>query len=143
MPKNTKGGKKAKSMKNSSTPIKSREIPIPEDEDDSHIAIITKVYGDSRYLCQIVNNDGTLETTYPVHISKGVKNKYARNIIVNIGTYILMSIRDFEKDKGDIIFVYKDSELPYLVENNYIKMKTEEGTGDIVFLNEEIDISNI
>jgi hypothetical protein len=33
-----------------------------------------------------------------------------------------MSLRDFQKDKGDIIFVYSDSELEYLKQNDYISV---------------------
>lgn len=123
MPKNIKGGNKAKSQKNSTSSNKNRDIPVPEEEDDSHVAIITKVNGDGRYLCQIVDENGTQPKIIPVNLSKGVKNKYARNIIISIGTYILIAIRDFQKDKGDIIFVYKDSEINYLIENNYIVIK--------------------
>jgi translation initiation factor IF-1 len=125
MPKNIKGGNKAKSLKNSSGVIKNRDVPVPEEDDDSHIAIITKVQGDNRYLCQIVNMLGTQLQVYPVHLSKGVKNKYGRGIIITLGTYILISLREFQKDKGDIIFVYRDSEISYLIDNNYLLIKSE------------------
>ena len=132
MPKNTKGGNKAKSQKNSSGPKKKRDIPFPEEDDDSHVAIVTKVQGDGRYLCQIVDLCGTQPQVYPVNLSAGVKFKYAKGIIISIGTYILMSIREFQKDKGDIIFVYNDSEKTYLVDNNYIQitnLETQEDEG--------------
>jgi hypothetical protein len=120
MPKNIKGGNKAKSLKNSSGIVKNRDIPIPEEEDDSHVAIVTKVQGDGRYLCQIIDKTGIQPDIYPVNLSKGVKHKYAKGIIITIGTYLLISIREFQKDKGDIIFVYRDSEISYLTENDYI-----------------------
>jgi hypothetical protein len=121
MPKNIKGGKKSKSLKNSSAPNNSREIPFPEDDDDSHVAIITKVQGDSRYLCQIVNENGIDPNIIPANLSVGTRNKYSRGIIVTIGTHVLIAKREFQKDKGDIIFIYKDSELKFLIENSYIK----------------------
>jgi hypothetical protein len=117
MPKNIKGGNKAKSLKNSSGVVKNRDIPIPEEADDSHIAIITKVNGDGRYLCQVIDKTGVQPEVYPVNLSKGVKYKYAKQIIITVGTYILISIREFQKDKGDIIFVYRDSEISYLIDN--------------------------
>jgi len=131
MPKNTKGGNKAKSQKNSSGFKKNREIPVPEEDDDSHIAIITKVNGDGRYLCQIINELGTQPQIYPVNLSRGVKNKYSKGII-GIGTYILISIREFQKDKGDIIFVYNNTEISHLLDNNYIQIinnNTQENDG--------------
>ena len=121
MPKNTKGGKKAKSLKNSDNISKNRgEIPVPLNEDDSHVAVITKVYGDGRYQCQVVNSNGLQSESYPVNLSKGTKNKYGKGIIIGVDTYVLISIREFQKDKGDILFIYRDSELSYLVENGHI-----------------------
>ena len=124
MPKNTKGGNKAKSQKNSSGVQKNRELPFPEEDDDSHIAVVTKVQGDGRYLCQIINKTGIEPQVYPVNLSKGVQFKYGRGIIISVGTYILISIREFQKDKGDIIFVYRDSEVSYLSDNDYITITT-------------------
>ena len=153
MPKNTKGGNKAKSQKNSSGPKKNRDIPFPEEDDDSHIAIVTKVQGDGRYLCQIVDACGTHPQVYPVNLSKGVKFRYAKGIIISIGTYLLISIREFQKDKGDIIFVYRDSEISYLINNNYIIIdKTKNPEDEIEFIElapngestiDGVDFSNI
>jgi hypothetical protein len=147
MPKNTKGGNKAKSQKNSSGPKKKRDIPFPEEEDDSHIAIITKVQGDGRYLCQIVDTTGIQPQVYPINLSSGVKYKYSKGIIISIGTYVLMSIRNFQKDKGDIIFVYNDSEVVNLVDNNYMQIinaETQEDEGiqfsDVIEKKKETEI---
>lgn len=120
MPKNLKGGNKAKSLKNSSGFEKNRTIEVPEDEDDSHVAIITKVFGDKRYSCQIIDSNGLQPKVINVHLSSGTKNKYGRGIIIKPGSHVLMAIREFEKDKADIIFVYKDSEISYLIQNNII-----------------------
>lgn len=128
MPKNIKGGKKTKGLKNSDVSTKNREIAIPMQEDDSHIGIITKIQGDSRYLCQIVDSTGLQSTTYPVNLSAGTKNKYSKGIIVGLNTYILFAIREFQKDKGDIIFVYKDSEIPYLIENSLMILINKDET---------------
>lgn len=137
MPKNLKGGNKTKSQKNSNGSTKNRDLPVPEEGDDSHVSIITKVQGDGRYLCQIIDENGIQPKIYPVNLSKGTKFKYAKNIIVGIGTYVLIAVREFQKDKGDIIFVYKDSEVNYLIENDYILIKN---TADE---NEEIQFSDV
>ena len=142
MPKNIKGGKKAKTLKNSTNPVKAREIPVPEKEDDSHIAIITKVQGDSRYLCQIVDTNGIQQKVYPVNLSKGTKNKYSRGIIIGNGTYVLIAVREFQKDKGDIIFVYKDSELGYLIENNHMIIDKVNNPCDIINNNNTSHVIN-
>jgi hypothetical protein len=120
MPRNLKGGNKAKKSKNSSDPKRNREVAFPESSDDSHVAIITKVCGDSRYMCQIINQNGIQPKVYNANLSKGTKNKYGRGIIIGIDSYVLIAIREFQKEKTDIIFIYKDSEKSILIENNYI-----------------------
>lgn len=131
MPKNIKGGKKAKTLKNSTPSTKNRELPVPLSEDDSHIALITKVQGDSRYLCQIVDENGLQNEVYPVNLSKGTKNKYGKGIIIGIDSYVLMAIREFQKDKGDIIFIYNDIEVSMLVNMGIMRI-----------INKDIDKSN-
>jgi initiation factor 1A len=142
MPKNLKGGNKAKSLKNSSGIDRKRTVEVPEDSDDSHIAIIMKVYGDSRYMVQIINNNGLQSKQILAHISKGTKNKYAKGIILGLGSYVLISIRDFEKDKADIIFAYKDTEISYLIQNDYI-VKLNMSNIDNVVTNDDINNDNI
>jgi initiation factor 1A len=135
MPKNIKGGNKTKSLKNCSGQKKDRDIAVPEKQDDSHIAIITKVNGDGRFICQIVNQTGKQQDEYITHLSRGVRNKYGRGIIISAGTYVLISIREFQKDKTDIIFVYKDSEINYLINNNYMIIdKSINPNNDIQFV---------
>ena len=85
-----------------------------------NVAVITKVFGDSRYLCSILNINNNGKTEFPISLSKGVKNKYGRGMIIGINTYVLIAIREFQKDKGDILFIYKDSELPFLINEQYI-----------------------
>jgi hypothetical protein len=105
MPRNLKGGNKAKKSKNSSDPKRNREVAFPESSDDSHVAIITKVCGDSRYMCQIINQNGIQPKVYNANLSKGTKNKYGRGIIIGIDSYVLIAIREFQKEKTDIIFI--------------------------------------
>jgi hypothetical protein len=122
MPKNIKGGNKAKSQKNSTGIEKKRDIPIGEKEDNSHIAKIIKVQGDSRYICKIVDANGLHEKEYPTNLSIGTKRRYCKGIILKVDSYVLIAIRDFQKDKADIIFAYKDTELNYLADKKLITL---------------------
>jgi len=135
MPKNINGGKKAKSQKNSNTGVKYRDIEVPIEEYDSHVAIITKVLGDGRFHIQVVNSEGTIPETYIANLSTGTKNKYSKGIILSVGTYVLITFRSFQKSKADILFIYRDSEIDYLKNNNYITIdKVNNATDDIEFL---------
>jgi len=134
MPKNIKGGNKAKSQKNSSVIEKNREIALPDENDDSHVAIITETLGDGRYRCQIVDENGIDKKMYIGNLSKGVKKKYCRGIILGKNSYVLMALRDFQTDKTktDIIFAYKDIEVNQLVSENIISINTISANDDIV-----------
>jgi len=121
MPKNTKGGNKAKSQKNSSGPKKNREIAVPETSDDSHVAVITKVLGDSRYITDILSSTGVQKSGIIAHLSSTVKKKQGSGIILKPGNYVLVSIREMDQGrKGDIIFLYRDSEISFLIENGHM-----------------------
>ena len=153
MPKNTKGGNKAKSLKNSTGIEKKREIPIGEKEDDSHIGVIHKVLGDGRYISKKVTANGTEDKEYLCNLSIGTKRRYCRGIILKVGSYILFSIREFQKEKADILFAYKDSELTYLSDNKLITLIQTNDDNDLssadnfVFSNfdskEELDVDDI
>ena len=126
MPKNLKGGKGAKALKNSSGPAKAREIAVPNAENEARIAIITKVYGGSRYLCQIIDENGLKPNSIKTKVQDGIKRNFGRGIPIVIGTHVLIEMSPFAKkeDKEDysyVIFIYKDIELSYLIKNNYMK----------------------
>jgi initiation factor 1A len=129
MPKNLKGGYH-KSRKNSDGIQKKREVETPLEEDNSHIAVITKRFGDSRYSCQVIDSNGLQPKTINVHLQSGKRKKFGN---VNIGSHVLISFRDFE-DKADIIFIYKDTEISYLINNGYIVAVNNNTTA--------VDISN-
>ena len=136
MPKNIKGGNKTKSQKNSSGEIKkNREIAVPETSDDSHVSVITKILGDSRYTADILNSTGIQKTGIIVHLSSTVKKKYGSGIILTPGSYVLVTIRETDQGKkGDIIFLYRDSEISFLIENKHMPApNTDSALGDFEF----------
>ena len=139
MPKNVKGGKGAKALKNSSGPAKAREIAVPNAENEAQIAIITKVFGGSRYMCQIIDENGLQPSSIKTKVQDGIKRNFGRGIPIIIGTYVLIEMSPFAKkenkeDYSYVIFIYKDIELSYLIKNNYIKK--------IIINNTEVNIDN-
>lgn len=156
MPINHKGGKKTKSQKRDSCTItKQRDIPISEKSDDSHIGLLQKNLGDGRWYANIVDMNGKQEKTYMCNLSSGTKKKYCKGIILAPNRYVLIAIREFQKDKADIIFAYKDSELNYLIEKKQISSiitsdTSDSSNNDIVFTefpdalpDNELDVSLI
>ena len=104
MPKNKGlGGKKFRSTRknygldNKTTVLKDSE---------QYYALITDVLGSGRFRCVADNGDKLLAI-----LCGSMKKK---KIWVNNGDLVLVSIRDYEKDKVDIISKYNHDELDYL-----------------------------
>ena len=117
MPKNLSGGNKTKKQGNKYTVEKNnRPTPLPSEKENSHVAKIISVLGDCRFKCKIIDINGQTPNEVIVHLPKSSK-KYGRYINES---YILISLRDFEINKGDILYLYNQTDISFLVNNNYI-----------------------
>jgi len=65
MPRNTKGGNKAKKFSNKSVNSRDKKnIPLPVAEDNSHIAIVNGVLGDCRFNIEYISDTGLKKRIY-------------------------------------------------------------------------------
>ena len=96
--KNKQGGKKFKSQKK----VNSNGRELIFREDDQAYARLVKALGDARYECEILN----IQETRIGHI----KGTFRKRIWMNIGDIVLVSLRDFDKSKCDIIYKYTPDE---------------------------------
>ena len=94
------GGKNAKKIKRSSVDDQSNRI-LEFKEDSQVYGKVLKLLGDSRFM---VLCDDTKER---LCIARG---KMKKRIWINLNDIVLVSLRDFEPDKGDIIHKYNDIE---------------------------------
>ncbi len=145
MPKNLKGGNKAKKFSNKSINSRNKkDIPLPIPEENSHIAKVTGVLGDCRFNICFISDSGLKNETMITHLPRSSR-KFGR--VVN-GSYVKVSKRDFE-NKSDILYTYDSSEIDYLVNRKIIEKNEEQVTeeGGVSFIddcdNEDLDISNI
>jgi len=148
MPKNTKGGNKTKKLKNSND-IKAKETPLPSQDEDSHIAEITAVLGGYRFRCKIITENGLEKEEILVHLGQGSK-KYG---FVVLNSIVKISLRDFEKGKGDILYTYSQPDISYLTSNGYMpaNLHPEKQSGDVIFtdapssigIDEKLDLETI
>ena len=126
MVKNTKGGKKGRRSKGGQESEK-RELIFKEDSQE--YAQVTKLLGGSRVeaLCY----DGITRLC-------GIRGKMRKRVWINQGDTVLISLRDFQDGKGDIIHKYTADEARSLITYKELpenaKIKTEE---NIVFENSE------
>jgi hypothetical protein len=145
MPRNIKGGNKAKKFSNKSVNSRDKKnIPLPVSEDNSHIAKVTGVLGDCRFNIEFISDSGLKKECMISHLPRSSR-KYGR--IVN-DSIVKVSKRDFE-NKCDILYTYDPSEVQYLYNKKIIEKDEEqnEDNGDINFIlnngDDEIDISDI
>jgi len=111
MPKNT-GGKKFKKNKNYLQ--NTRELVLPDK--DQYYALVNKLLGNCRVTVSYVDpKKGVIEI-----LSKMRKSLKKKRQWVKVGNYVLISLRDFQDDKADVIHVYNDQEMNDLKKYGYI-----------------------
>ena len=111
MVKNTKGGKKSKNLARKNIGI-DRSLKYEDliKTDDQEYARVLKINGGNRYDLLCYDNVNRLG------ISRGKINKTK----VELGTIVLVSKRDFQDNKCDILHIYNSSEVQTLIEHGDI-----------------------
>jgi len=128
MVKNTKGGKKGKNIARKNIGVVSSlkyEDLIKTDEQE--YARVLKINGGNRYDLLCYDNVNRLG------ISRGKINKTK----VEIGTIVLISKRDFQDNKCDVLYIYNISELRKLIEHGditetFAKLSEQSNSDDII-----------
>lgn len=100
--KNKTGGKKFKSQKKTNT--SQRDLVFRED--DQAYARLIKPLGDGRFECENFETGDTL--------IGHIKGTFRKRIWMNVGDVVLISLRDFDPNKCDIIYKYTAEEASVL-----------------------------
>ena len=108
MPRNTKGGNKARKGKN----YVAKEKEITFKEEGMEYAIVVKKLGGAHVEVFCFDNE-----TRIAHI----RGKMRKRVWLNAGDYILISLREFEERKCDVILKYTDEESKRLIAYGEIK----------------------
>lgn len=74
-------------------------------EEGQEYGIITKVLGDSRMECECMDN---------VRRICHIRGKLHRRVWMSLGDAVLISVRDYQDEKGDIIHKYNQDEMNLL-----------------------------
>ncbi len=112
MPKNTAGGKKYKKLKHNMEMSRPLELP----DEDQEFALVNKLMGNGRATVTFIKNNK--ETVNALGIISGKLRKRKQWVIA--GNIVLISVRNFEKDKVDIIHVYKEYEMNELKRKGHL-----------------------
>mmetsp|Transcript_80035 Transcript_80035/g.179091 ORF Transcript_80035/g.179091 Transcript_80035/m.179091 type:complete len:143 (-) Transcript_80035:354-782(-) len=142
MPKNKLGGNKAKRAKGDATKAK-KELEFKEDGQE--YGQVMRMLGNGR--CEVSCFDGTKRLCH-------IRGKMRKKVWVNQGDIVLVSLRDFQDEKGDIIVKYTADEarnlktygeLPESVKINETEIVDGELSDDGVEFNDQagVDIDAI
>ena len=114
MPKNNKKKKKPR-------PIEERPLPIKEDGQE--YALISKMLGNCR--CECKCHDGRTRLGH-------IRGKMIKRVWICVGDTVLLSLRDYQDEKADIIHKYTHEEAKTLGTYGEINtnLKVEENTND-------------
>ena len=141
MPKNTTGGNKAKKQKKPSDNVVERELVFKDITQFQEYAQVTKTLGNKRF--ELTCFDGK---TRLGHARGSLKKK---KVFVKLGDVVLVSLREFEDAKCDILDVYTQKEvkslksygeIPNTVRDDLVENTVEEDIGFDFDNGEEEDI---
>ena len=147
MGKNTKGGKKHKRGKNAIVDIKL----VVADYDCQFYSKVTNKLGGGRYSVDMFVTEKKNEEnkiirydevkTGQIALLRGSLKKKAR---IAIGDILLVSIREFEKRKVDIIHAYNNEEVHKLRKTNNLPESKifDNDDSDVNFSNIDVEVSN-
>ena len=130
-----KGGNKRKKGKNFGD-LGKRELLYQEE--GQVYGQISKLLGNSRVLCNCFDKEERQCT---------IRGKLKNRVWMNVGDIVLISLRDIDPQKGDIIHKYLPGEIKRLIKDGEIpesiKFNEEDGAGDDEFFGdgEEAEIA--
>ena len=134
MPKNLKGGSKHKKFKNTNVQeITQKDLILKTDKLQDY-GKVEKLYGNCRV--ELLCNDKQKRLGI-------IRGSMRKKQWLNINSIVLYSLREYEKDKVDIIHVYKDSvlkQLEHKMNLNFSINNEEKQLDDIFMYNSDNDI---
>jgi translation initiation factor 1A len=119
MPKNTKGGKKHKQLKNSNIRSQYSNLTLKDSSGYQFYAVVEKNYGhnaDVKFIKDIheMNEEGiNVPTGERILISTKaiIRGSIAKKCRLQIGDILLISVRDYDTKKVDVIYKYSNDEI--------------------------------
>lgn len=137
MAKNSKGGKKHKQLKNSNIRVQLSKMTLRDSSGYQYYAVVEKFYGHNADV-KFIKEEKVIKTVEDVEDeaeeqeveydilksivkSKGViRGTIAKKCKLKGGDIILISIRDYDPKKVDVIYKYSDEEIKELISNNEV-----------------------
>lgn len=83
-------------------------------EEGEYYGRVEKMLGDCRVDC--ICSDG-------VHRIAHIRGKFRKRVWITTGDVILLSLREFQDEKADVVHKYNAEEIAFLTENNEIRFQ--------------------
>lgn len=116
MGKNLIGGKKSKRCKNTNSKELTAQKMLVLKEEEQDYAIVTKMLGDGRLLANTIEKKDILCI---------IRGKMRKRVWINTNDIILISYRDYQDNKADVILKYNDEEKSKLKKLGELKGLTD------------------
>ena len=117
MPKNQKGGKNFKKGKKGAGAEVQRHLLYKDDSGIQDYALVKKKLGDCRFTCVAQKNS--------IDILCHVRGKMKKRIWINEGDIVLITLREYEDGKADIIHKYSPEDANVLRKNGDLTIKDD------------------
>ena len=115
---NKKGGNKTKKQKNNPGEKAERKLELKDPLELQEYAQVMKAYGNGRYEAECFDGKQRL-----AHARGNLKKK---KVFVKVGDVVVVSLREFEDNKCDILYVYNIKEIKILKKLGEIPMSVSE-----------------
>lgn len=112
MPRNTKGGKGYKKGKKGGNEVTNIKRPIIYKQSDEEYAIISKMLGNCRVSCSCLDGIERLGV---------IRGSFVKRVWITVGDVVLVSLREYQDDKCDIIHKYSEDDKQVLLKEGYLK----------------------
>tara|TARA_E500000178_G_C16774735_1_gene640843 strand:- start:119 stop:691 length:573 start_codon:yes stop_codon:yes gene_type:complete len=115
---NTTGGKKYKSQKKNEYTNKKELVTRNENE---RYGIVERNKGGSHFDIKLLDiNRFIYDEILPCYLRGSMRGRRKNSNYITKGSVVLISIRDYQTDKGDIIYVYSENQIHSLIKMSHI-----------------------
>lgn len=125
MTRNNKGGKQHRKTKGNINPETQKQIEFKEDGQE--YALINKMLGNGRCECKCADGMTRLGN---------IRGKMRKRIWINTGDTVLVSLRDYQNEKSDIIHKYSADDVKKLLAYGEIQTNMTAQAQDLSFIND-------
>jgi len=106
-------------------------------EDEQEYAVVVRALGDRRFICRLL---GGKKEEILARARGKLRNQKWKHLIV-VGGYVLVSYREFQEDKCEIIHTYTDKDVRDLISRGEIERDADDEIDGVIIGDDEDQIT--